>query len=251
VSLGNCILGEGSPGRPGGVALGSYVRLRVTDTGHGMSPDIMKRIFDPYFTTKEVGKGTGLGLAVVHGIVKGCGGGITVSSEAGQGSTFEVYFPRLDTPNSMTPSPADESLPAGRQERILIVDDEQSVVEVIGEMLAHSGYRVSARTSSLEALELFRAKPDQFDLVMTDMTMPNMTGDKLAAELLQIRPDIPIILCTGFSEFIDEDRAKSLGIRALLLKPLVRKELTQAVRRVLENNREEGEGGNGSHPGDR
>jgi CheY-like chemotaxis protein len=216
-----------------------------------MPPEILKKIFEPYFTTKEIGKGTGLGLAVVHGIVKGYGGGITVSSEVGQGSTFDVYFPRVETPKEVSVAGAREALPAGGHERILLVDDEHAVAEVVQGMLTILGYRTSARTSSIEALELFRVKPDQFDLVVTDMTMPNMTGDKLTGKLLEIRPDIPIILCTGFSEYITKEKAESLGIRELLLKPLVMKELAQAVRRVLDSNHDKGKGANGSNPGDR
>jgi CheY-like chemotaxis protein len=216
-----------------------------------MPPEILKRIFDPYFTTKEVGKGTGLGLAVVHGIVKSYRGGITVSSEVGRGSTFDVYFPRVEIPKEVAAAGAQESLPSGGHERILLVDDEHAVAEIIQGMLNILGYRTSARTSSIEALELFRAKPDQFDLVITDMTMPNMTGDKLTGKLLEIRPDIPIILCTGYSEYITKEKGESIGIRELLLKPLAMKELAQAVRRVLDSNPVKGEGGNGSNPGDR
>ena len=227
------------------------MRLRVSDTGHGMSPEILKRIFDPYFTTKEIGKGTGLGLAVVHGIVKSYGGGITVSSEVGRGSTFDVYFPRVETLKVMEGARTQEPLPTGGLERILIVDDEHALAEVLRGMLTVLGYRISVRTSSIEALELFRAKPDQFDLVITDMTMPNMAGDKLAGQMLEIRPDIPIIMCTGFSEYITKERAESIGIRELLLKPLVMKELAQAVRRVLDCNHDKAGGGNGANPGNR
>jgi signal transduction histidine kinase/ActR/RegA family two-component response regulator len=251
VSLNNCRVEEGTSAAVAGVEPGPYLRLRVTDTGHGMPPEILKRIFDPYFTTKEVGKGTGLGLAVVHGIVKSYRGGITVSSEVGRGSTFDVYFPRVEIPKEVAAAGAQESLPSGGHERILLVDDEHAVAEIIQGMLNILGYRTSARTSSIEALELFRAKPDQFDLVITDMTMPNMTGDKLTGKLLEIRPDIPIILCTGYSEYITKEKGESIGIRELLLKPLAMKELAQAVRRVLDSNPVKGEGGNGSNPGDR
>jgi len=251
VSLSNCTLKEGASAAAVGVEPGHYLRLQVSDTGHGMSPEILKKIFDPYFTTKEVGKGTGLGLAVVHGIVKGCEGGITVSSEVGKGSTFNIYFPSLDVQEPMKVSTAEEFLPVGGRERILIVDDEPTVIEVVQGMLTVLGYRISARTSSIEALELFRAKPNHFDLVITDMTMPNMTGDKLTVELRKINPAIPIILCTGFSEFITEEKAKSLGIRALLLKPLVMTDLAQAVRRALDVHLNKVEGGDGSNIGDR
>ena len=220
-----------------GIEPGSYLRLRVSDTGHGMPPEILKRIFDPYFTTKKVGKGTGLGLAVVHGIVKSHGGGIAVSSEPGKGTTFDIYFPRMNAPKASLVIEKPEPLPLGEQEEILLVDDEQLIVEIGQGMLEHLGYRVVVRTSSVEALELFRAKADQFDLVITDMTMPNLTGDKLAKELMDIRPDIPIILCTGFSEYISEEKAKALGIQEFVMKPLVMKDLAKAVRRALDSRK--------------
>jgi PAS domain S-box-containing protein len=211
---------------------GSYLRLTVSDTGHGMTPEVLERIFDPYFTTKEKGEGTGLGLSVVHGIVKAHGGTITAYSEPGKGSTFHVYFPRVEREATTEPE-ATESIPTGH-ESILFIDDEASLVEIGKQMLEHLGYEVVTRTSSLEALELFRAKPDEFDLVITDMTMPNMTGDKLAKELMQIRPDIPIILCTGFSGRITEEKAKGIGIRAFVMKPLVMQDLAKTVRKAMD-----------------
>ena len=220
-----------------GIEAGPYLRLRVSDTGHGMPPEIMERIFEPYFTTKEVGKGTGLGLAVVHGIVKSYGGEIRVSGEAGKGSTFDIYFPTIDTPKEIAASFKRESPPAGGHERILFVDDEQTLVQLGQEMLKRLGYQVTIRTSSVEALELFRAKPDQFDLVITDMTMPNMMGDKLAIELMRIRPAIPIILCTGFSEYITKEKAQSIGIQELLLKPIVMTDLARGVRQVIDQSK--------------
>ena len=214
---------------------GPYVRLRVSDTGHGMPPEILERIFDPYYTTKEIGKGTGLGLAVVHGIVKSYGGAITVSSEVGKGSTFDIYFPRIGAVNLSSQGDKGEPLLLGGHERVLFVDDEMAIVEVGREVLEHLGYEVVARTSSIEALELFRGQADQFDLVITDMTMPNMTGDKLAQELLKVRPGIPIILCTGFSEHVTEEKAKSMGIREFAMKPLVIRDLAKAIRRALDH----------------
>jgi CheY-like chemotaxis protein len=240
VSLKNCRVEEGTSASVAGVEPGPYLRLRVSDTGQGMPPEILKRIFEPYFTTKEVGKGTGLGLAVVHGIVKSYGGGITVSSEVGRGSTFDVYFPWVEIPKEVAVARAQDSLPSGGHERILLVDDEHAVAEIIQGMLTILGYRTSARTSSIEALELFRAKPDQFDLVITDMTMPNMTGDKLAVELMRIRPDIPVILCTGFSERITKEKAESIGIREFLLKPLVMNDLARVIHRVIDQNKKGG-----------
>ncbi len=234
VSLGKADMDGEASAAPAGMEPGPYLRLRVSDTGHGMPPEILKRIFDPYFTTKEVGKGTGLGLAVVHGIVKSYGGGITVSSEMGKGSTFDIYFPRVQAMGRASEAERAEPLPFGGHERVLFVDDEKAIVEIGHSMLKYLGYEVEVRTSSIEALELFRAQADRFDLVITDMTMPNMTGDKLAQELLRIRPGIPIILCTGFSEYLTEEKAKALGVRELLMKPLAIRDLAQAVRRVLD-----------------
>ena len=237
VSLGNVDIDGGAFAAAAGIGAGSYVRLRVSDTGQGMTPEVLKRIFDPYFTTKEVGKGTGLGLAVVHGIVKSYGGGIAVSSEVGKGTTFDIYFPRIEA--EKLPSAADkvEPLPLGGSERVLFVDDEKAILDIGQEILERLGYQVEVRTSSIEALELFRAKPDQYDLVITDMTMPNMTGDRLAQELLQIRPGIPIILCTGFSERITEEKARAIGIEEFVMKPVVMKDLAVVIRRALDRKK--------------
>ena len=213
---------------------GPYVRLTVSDTGLGMTPEIMNRIFDPYFTTKEAGKGTGLGLAVVHGIVQSHGGAIKVYSEAGKGTTFHVYLPRIKASGGEPLVGIDEEpLPHGKGEHILLIDDEQTLVEIGNQMLEHLGYQVSVRTSSIEALGLFSSQPGRFHLVITDLTMPNMTGEKLAGEILRIRPDLPIILCTGFSEHVTEGKAKALGIREFLMKPLTLKDLARALRRNL------------------
>lgn len=213
---------------------GSYLRLSVSDTGHGMTREVLKRIFDPYFTTKEVGEGTGLGLAVVHGIVKSHEGAITVYSEPGKGSTFQVYFPRIDRAKGVEATQRAEPFPMGKQECILFVDDEQPLADMGKQMLEHLGYRVAVRMSSIEALKLFQAQPKRFDLVITDMTMPNMTGDKLSRELMGIRPDIPIILCTGFSERITAEKVQELGIREFAMKPLLMSDLAKTIRRVLD-----------------
>ena len=211
---------------------GSYLRLIVSDTGHGMDRAVMERIFDPYFTTKEPNEGTGLGLSVVHGIVQSYGGVITVDSEPGKGTSFHVVLPRIDredTPKAETFAP----LPTGN-ERILFIDDEKMLVEMGQEMLESLGYDVVALTNSLEALETFRAQPDRFDLVITDQTMPHKTGAELGRELLRIRPDIPIILCTGFSEIITEKQAEATGIRRFLMKPILRREMAQTIRDLLD-----------------
>ena len=215
-----------------GIDTGDYIRLRVEDTGHGMPAKIMKRIFDPFFTTKDVDKGTGMGLAVVHGIVKSHGGAITVQSEPGRGTAFEIFLPIIQS--RITPFEEKGSAPATGHERILFVDDEKTLADLGRQMLERLGYSVVCRTSSIEALELFKTRPDQFDMVITDMTMPNLTGDKLAGQLMQIRADIPVILCTGFSERISEEKAKEMGIREFILKPLVIDKLAGTVRSVLD-----------------
>jgi CheY-like chemotaxis protein len=212
---------------------GNYLQLTVRDTGHGISPEIMERIFEPYFTTKRHGEGTGMGLAVVHGIVKGHGGEITVESKPGIGTVFHVLLPKVDKPVEKKKEMKDE-LPTGT-ERLFFVDDEKAAVNAIGMMMERLGYRVDVRTSSVEALEAFRNKPDAFDLVITDMTMPNMTGVDLAREIMKIRPDIPILLCTGYSEVINEETAKKMGIREFIMKPILMKDLAAIVRNVLDS----------------
>jgi CheY-like chemotaxis protein len=197
-----------------------------------MPPDVLERIFDPFFTTKETGEGTGMGLSVVHGIVGSYGGVITAYSEPGQGSTFRVYLPIIETRKEAHIGP-EESIPTG-SERILFVDDESVLVNIGKQIFESLGYEVATRTSSIEALELFKNQPDRFDLVITDMTMPNMTGEDLAQELMRIKPNIPIILCTGFSAKIDDQKASAVGIRALVMKPIVKREIATTVRKVLD-----------------
>jgi len=218
-----------------GLTPGSYLKLTVSDNGHGMSPEVKERIFDPYFTTKEKGEGTGLGLAMVHGIVKSHRGAITVYSEPDMGSTFHVYLPVIERETDPDMR-SEETVPTGT-ERILFVDDEQPIVDIAKQMLEHLGYGVVTRTSSVEALELFRRNPEAFALVITDMTMPNMTGEEFANEIMFIRPDIPIILCTGFSRSITEEKAKVMGIQAFIMKPILRQELAETIRRVLDGKR--------------
>jgi PAS domain S-box-containing protein len=210
---------------------GNYIELAVSDSGRGISPTIQNRIFDPFFTTKEKGEGTGMGLAVVHGIVGSCGGAITVDSEAGEGSTFSVYLPIIQ--KQKADRARDEGpVPTGT-ERILFVDDEPALVNIGKLTLESLGYQVTTRTSGMEALELFKAKPRDFDLVITDMTMPNMAGDDLARELMQINPQIPIILCTGYSTRIDKQKAAEIGIRAFVSKPVLRKDIAESIRKAL------------------
>ncbi len=209
-----------------------HALLEIRDTGVGMSKEIASRIFDPYFTTKKQGEGTGLGLAVVHGIVKSYGGQISLLSELGKGTTFRVYFPCIEDHSAPDEGFAALDLPTGK-ERILLVDDEYVLVDMLGRILTQLGYQVEPLTNSIEALELFRRRPDQFDLVITDLTMPELTGDQLAAEMIRIRPDIPIILCTGFSDRMNEPLARKTGIRRFLTKPVTQQDLAKAIREVL------------------
>ena len=217
---------------------GSYLSLTVTDNGHGIDPEVIERIFEPYFTTKDVGEGTGMGLAVVHGIVKSHGGDITVKSELGKGTTFQILFPKYEED---IPKVSEPTVQFHRgTERILLVDDEKAAVDAIQPMLKNLGYQLTVRTSSIEALEAFHHKPNAFDLVITDQTMPNMTGKDLAKKIMSIRPDIPIILCTGFSEQVDKDTAEAMGIRAFVMKPIVMREMANIIRQVLDKKLDSG-----------
>jgi nitrogen-specific signal transduction histidine kinase/ActR/RegA family two-component response regulator len=215
--------------------LGPYARLTVRDTGQGMPPDIVERMYDPFFTTKAAGEGTGIGLSVVHGIVASHGGTITVESQVGCGTTFMIYLPCIpwDLIGEMQ---AEESLPHG-QGRLLLVDDEPALVRLGYSVLTQLGYDVTTYTSSVEALAAFQATPDHFDLVITDYTMPQMTGEALARALRSLRPDIPIILETGFSHTIDAERAAALGLNAFLLKPWTVRELARTIAQVLAHGR--------------
>ena len=216
---------------------GPYLKLVVSDTGHGMERLVMERIFDPYFTTKGPAEGIGMGLAVVHGIVRNHGGYITVYSEPGKGTAFHVYLPRIESGAILSETVSTELAPKGK-EHILIVDDEEQIVHMVRLLLESIGYHVTARTSSVEALEAFHTEPERFDLVITDQTMPNMTGTELAQKLMGIRSDIPIILFTGFSEVITEEKAKSIGIREYVMKPVVKTEIARTIRRVLDQEKD-------------
>ena len=210
-----------------------YAMLTVSDTGSGISPEIMDKLFDPYFTTKENGKGTGLGLSVVHGIVKSYGGQIKVYSELGQGTSFHVYLPVINKTAEIEETGENRPLPTGN-ERILVVDDEAPIIRLEEALLKKFGYEVTSRTGSIDALEKFKMDPFKFDLVLTNMSMPNMTGETLAKELISIRPDIPVILCTGFSERIDKEKADAMGIKGFLMKPIVNRDMARMVRKVLD-----------------
>ncbi len=216
------------------IKTGEYVELSIIDTGPGIAPDIIDKIFDPYFTTKEIGKGTGMGLAIIHGIMKEYGGTITVESKEGHGAAFRAYFPVVEADVAAEIVQVADLVQG--KERILFVDDEQLLAEMGKDMLERLGYHVTVRGSSAEALTTFQNTPNEFDVVITDQTMPDMTGADLARLMLQIRPDIPIILCTGYSNLIDEHSAKALGIREFALKPLTRNVLAELIRNVLQKN---------------
>ncbi|MBD3357704.1 MAG: response regulator, partial [Chitinivibrionales bacterium] len=212
---------------------GGFLKITVQDSGIGMTEDVAKRIFDPFFTTKHPGEGTGMGLAVVHGIVSMLGGDITVNSTPQKGTTFEIIFPTV----AETVAPETESVQPipGGNEHILLIDDEISLVDPLKESLEMIGYTVTAFYNSTEALKAFRADPQSFDVVITDQTMPKLTGTQLAKEMISIQGDIPIILCTGFSEVLSEDRARALGIRKFVMKPVVVRDLATIIRKVLDN----------------
>lgn len=216
---------------------GPYFKLIVRDTGHGMNPEVKARIFEPYFTTKGLGRGTGLGLAVVYGIVKSYKGAIKVDSEPEKGSTFVVYLPRVEREEKAIETQGPTTIPGG-SERILLVDDEEALVYTLRNILLDLGYRVTARISSSDALATFLLHPDGFDAVISDMTMPQMTGLELSRRILKVRPHIPIILCTGFNEWIDEEKATAEGIGALIIKPVARFQLAATLRQLLDQRSE-------------
>ncbi len=213
-----------------------HARLTVADTGTGMDERLVEKIFDPFFTTKEKGKGTGMGLAVVHGIVKSIGGGIRVETGPGEGAAFHVYLPVTEASPGKTRRGRFKGVQRGK-ERVLLVDDEMEIVQVGSEILEHLGYRVVSHTDSRKALEDFRNRPRNFDIVITDLTMPGLPGDKLSAELLKINPAIPILLCTGNSETMNKQTLAAGGIRGFLKKPVVIEELSQTMRKALDQNR--------------
>jgi two-component system, cell cycle sensor histidine kinase and response regulator CckA len=233
VSLNKVDVHEGAEALALDLPPGPFLRLSVSDTGHGMTPEVLERIFDPYFTTKEKGRGTGLGLSVVHGIVKSHKGAITCKSMPGEGTTIDIYLPEIEFKKEAA-APRSETSCLNGTERILFIDDEQILGKAVKEGLRNLGYRVVTRTSSIDALDLFRKHPDQFDLVITDIIMPVMSGDRLAQEMLKIRPNIPVILCTGYSEQMTEEKAKELGAQEFIMKPMEIKDLANTIRRVLD-----------------
>jgi len=215
---------------------GKYLSLVVNDTGAGMGPEIIERMFDPYFTTKEVGQGTGMGLSVVHGIIKTHGGAIRVESVPGEGTCICVFFPLVEPLAKPVEAPL-SALPKG-SERILFVEDENTLAAIGERMLQYLEYDVTVKTSSIEALEAFRAEPDQYDLLVTDMVMPQKTGKELAQEIIKIRPDFPVILCSGYSDLITRDQLNKAGIRAFMMKPFAMRDIAEIIRQVLDQGKE-------------
>jgi CheY-like chemotaxis protein len=211
---------------------GRYALLEVADTGSGMSPAVLERIYDPFFTTKDKSEGTGLGLSVVHGIVKQHQGAITVESTPGKGTTFHIYLPTIQQ-ETRTEKVSTQVCPTG-SEHILVVDDEPQVLKMCVSALGRLGYQVTARGNPSEALQLFCLQPQAFDLLLTDLTMPTLTGDKLANEVHRHRPELPVVLFTGFSDSLSEKARQQAGIHTVISKPILRQELAVAVRQALD-----------------
>jgi CheY-like chemotaxis protein len=233
ISLADVQLENPVPASQGELKPGSYVRLQVKDTGSGIAPEILPRIFEPYFSTKDVGQGNGLGLAAVMGITKIHGGDIVVDSLPGQGTTFTIYFPPTGEIQPVTTVMQLRNFSEGMG-RILIVDDEPAIVDLWAEALNRLGYKTTNITNSPEALEIFSTHPEGFDLLITDLAMPDLNGLELARQVRTIRPGIPIIVCTGYSEKFGEEEIMALGIEKLFKKPLEVRQLTEAVEQILK-----------------
>ncbi len=229
ISVGTRVLAEGAVD---GCPAGTYAEIMVKDNGPGIDPDILGRIFEPYFTTREIGKGSGLGLAVVYTIVKNHKGSLTVQNRPEGGARFTMLFPMVDRKPEVTIKSMEESFHG--TERILFVDDEENITQMAHASLTLFDYRVEAMTDPEDALAVFTLNPGYFDVVITDMTMPKMTGAKLAEKLIRIRADIPIVLCTGHSSLIDEEKARQLGIAAYMMKPVPMAEMAKTIRKLMD-----------------
>jgi CheY-like chemotaxis protein len=226
-------IGAGDVQAPAELMPGTYARISVEDTGHGMDKVTLDRLFEPFFTTKPLGQGTGLGLSVVHGIVRAHDGAIAVRSEPGQGATFDVYLPaasRLSDPGDAVAQTAAQ----GRGQRIMYVDDEDSLVFLVSRVLERMGYVVSGFVDPNQALQAFTAHPDDYDVVVSDLSMPGMTGFTLARSILAIRPEIPVLMTSGYVRPQDREAAEQLGIRELILKPDTVDELGRSLERVFK-----------------
>jgi two-component system, cell cycle sensor histidine kinase and response regulator CckA len=233
ISLSNVVFDKIEAQRHEHLKPGKYILLSVQDSGVGIPDVVLGRIFDPFFTTKNLNEGTGLGLSVVYGIIKDHDGIITVNSKPQKGSTFHMFLPALEENTKELITDSLEPLPMGN-ERVLFVDDEDAVLKMGEKMLLHLGYEVTTTRDPAEAINTFRADPEKIDLVITDQTMPGITGENLAKIILQIKPTIPIIICTGFSELISEKEALSMGIKAFLMKPIVMGNFAVTIRKVLD-----------------
>jgi PAS domain S-box-containing protein len=233
VGISEVTLDERTASRYEDLSPGDFIKLTVRDSGEGIEPDILGKVFEPYFTTKEFGAGSGMGLSVVYGIVKKYKGAINIESSLGEGTNVQVLFPKIEG-EAPAKDKKEGELPRG-EERILLVDDDPSIVNMVRQMLERLGYRVTGVSDSVSALERFRSAPDDFDLVITDMSMPKMSGDQLAAELMKIRNDFPILLCTGHSDDVDEKKARQMGIKGFAMKPLDMGKLARAVRSALND----------------
>ena len=216
------------------LAPGPYVKLSVSDSGCGMEKDVVERIFEPFFTTKKEDEGTGLGLSVVHGIIKSHDGAIAVSSTPGEGTTFDIFLPKIESGEIQEPQSSESTI--REREVILLVDDEEMMLDATGQILERLGFEVVAKTSSIDALEAFQEEPDEFDLVITDQVMPNMTGTQLARNLISIRPDIPVILCSGFPQNVCSEELKTIGMKEFIVKPISKQEIATIIRKVLDES---------------
>jgi CheY-like chemotaxis protein len=216
----------------GNLTSGAYVRLCVSDTGSGIPPQVLDRMFDPFFTTKGVGEGTGLGLSLVHGIVADLGGAIDVRTTAGRGTTFTIWLPIAGEAHAL-PAKLDAALPRGQGQTVMIVDDEKLLVALAEETLAELGYEPIGFSSSVAALDAFREAPQRFDIILTDETMPDLVGTDFAQQIALLRPDIPIVLMSGYSGAQLHERASAIGIREVLHKPLQSKDIAECFERVL------------------
>jgi CheY-like chemotaxis protein len=232
ISLDSIVMAPGRADGPSNLAAGPYVRLTVRDTGPGISEESLPRIFEPFYTTKPTGEGTGLGLSVIHGVIRSMGGAITVKSASGEGSVFTVYLPRQEEELPAKTEP--QEAPQGNGERILIVDDEEMIAYLGQELLISLGYAATMCTSGKEALDRFLAEPASYDAVVTDQTMPDLTGIQLAVEIMAARPDLPVIICTGYSDVLTEEKAAQMNIAAFLNKPFRRDVLARTLGRILQ-----------------
>lgn len=237
--IGHCLVDQQTAAKVPHLQPGSHVTIEVTDTGHGIAPELIEKIFDPFFSTKPEGEGTGLGLALAQGIVWRHEGAISVSSRIGQGTTFCAFLPYLE---STLPGPADSANDeiARGSETLLLVDDEEDLLEIHKRMLQYLGYRVETANGSAKALEMFGTDPGRWNLVITDMTMPQMTGVHLAEHLRALRPDLPIILCTGYSDLISSDKARQKGLDALVMKPIKLQSIARVIRQALDARKQSG-----------